>query len=223
MNHGRAYSTDFKDHEKLLHKFTKGGFARLRGAGIDGIEYEDVYQEMCVSFVRAAKSYNPDAGITFTAYMGRAVINNFNKHADRLIRENESVGHLKIGDLVGDSPCDSEGDGVVEMMDRFMMGNIMSDISDQEETVLSREAGRINISRLSAASRKVIRDLISPSKELVAHHRAELAQSIHAKAIGAPSKRIYEEIDLKYIVKYHGLRFKHFNEEVIRVLGVDLS
>lgn len=219
MNKGRAYSTDFKDHEKLLHKFTRGGFARLRSAGVDGFDYEDIYQEMCVSFVRATKTYNPEAGITFTAYMGRAVINNFNKQADRLIRENESVGHIKISDITPEYEDEEAG----EMVDKFMMDMIDYRSNPQEEVALSKEAGRLNIAKLSQPARKVIRDLIKPSDELLEHHRAEYAQSQHAKEIDAPSRRIPQEIDLRYIVKYHGLRFSRFSQEIQEKLGISLS
>ncbi len=48
-------------------------------------------------------------------------------------------------------------------------------------------------------------------------------QSQHAKEINAPSRRIPVEIDLRYIVKYHGLRFSHFNQEVQEKLEISLS
>ncbi len=96
--------------------------------------------------LRATKTYNPEAGITFTAYMDRAVINNFNKQADRLIRENESVGRIKISDITPEYEDEEAG----EMIDKFMMDMVdFSLLEPARGSDAPKEAGRLNIAKLS--------------------------------------------------------------------------
>lgn len=81
---GRAYSTAFEDHKQLIHQMARKGYLRLQGAHIS-IDYEDVFQEMCVTYAKAVNKYNPEYGVTFTAYLGRAIWNEFNSFAEREI------------------------------------------------------------------------------------------------------------------------------------------
>jgi hypothetical protein len=89
---GRGFSTKYEDHTGLLYKFALMFHGRLQGAGITAMEFEDVRSELNVTYVKALKKYDPEKGITFTAYLGRACINDFNKVAERL--ELEQFGRI---------------------------------------------------------------------------------------------------------------------------------
>lgn len=83
---GRAYSTAFEDHKPLIQKLARKGYLRLMGAHVS-VDYEDVFQEMCVTYTKAATRYNPEVGVTFTAYLGRAIWNDFNQFAEREVNQ----------------------------------------------------------------------------------------------------------------------------------------
>lgn len=210
----RAFSTQFEDHKGLLHKFSKGGFARLCEFGIS-IDYEDVFQENCVSLVRAQKTYSPESGITFSAYMGRSVMNNFNKFAKRLITERTEVGLLSIEDL-----GDADSDGTQDAMDYLMNRSNEEESPSIEEQIECMETARANIAKLSPKAKLVIRDLLKPSKALTDQHSAEYAHHMHAKSMGEATPRVPKQIDLRYVVRFHGLKHYKFEAEMRESLGV---
>lgn len=210
MNKERAFSTKYEDHTGLIHKFSKGGFARLEQFNTS-MDYDDIYQENCVSLVKAQKTYNPECGIGFSAYMGRSMINNFNKLADKLIRENTEIG---LFSLEGFSDDDGELDGFKAIED--------TSAGPESDLEMTQEA-RARLAKLSKPARSVIRDLIRPSIGLIEHHRAEYAQSCHGKEMGVPVRRIPIEIDLRYIVKFHGMTFRAFEMELKDKLDIEFS
>lgn len=209
----RAFSTNFEDHNGLLHKFTKSGFGRLRGMDID-IDYEDVFQENCVSFVRAKQTYNPEAGISFSAYMGRAVWNNFNKLAEKLERERDELGMVSVEELTEtDEECDSALDNI--------SGSLCEAVPSTEDALISFQEARANIAKLSQKARLVVRDIMKPSQALIDQHAAEYAHYQHAKSMDEYAPRVPLEIDLRYVVKYHGMKFYKFEQELKEKLGID--
>lgn len=101
----RGYSTEFEDHRGLIANFAVRGMMRLQRAGVT-LDFDDVFQEMSVIYCRAAAKYNPEAGFTFTAYLGRAIWLDFNKVAERLINEQLGLGLVRVEEL-GDADCDA--------------------------------------------------------------------------------------------------------------------
>lgn len=88
---GRAYSTKFEDHKGLMIKIARNCYARARSSKISSLEFDDVLGEMHYAYVKASQGYDPERGITFGAYLGRACYNQFNKVMERL--ELEQYGH----------------------------------------------------------------------------------------------------------------------------------
>lgn len=85
-NKGRAYSTDFAEHQGLLSKMAYKGYLRLQQAGV-ATEYDEVFQEMSLIYCKAASHYDPSKGFTFSAYLGQAIWHDFNKYAEKLITD----------------------------------------------------------------------------------------------------------------------------------------
>lgn len=100
----RAYSTDFSAHRDLICKLAQKGWGRLQAAGVV-IDFDDVFQEMSVIYCKAADRYDPTKGYTFTAYLGQAIWNDFNKVATRLTNDQCGLGLVRIGDI-GDDEMD---------------------------------------------------------------------------------------------------------------------
>lgn len=82
----RGFRTDFAAHRDFIMKFAHKAWGRLVDAGVN-MPFDDVFQELSVIYCRVKEKYNPELGITFTAYLGRAMQNDFNKLADKLIAE----------------------------------------------------------------------------------------------------------------------------------------
>lgn len=94
----RGYSTQYEDHQGLIHKFARKGWGRLTSLGVS-IDYEDVFQEMSVTYCRAASKFDPSRGFTFSAYLGQAIWHDFNKLAQRFENELSGLGFTRIEDM----------------------------------------------------------------------------------------------------------------------------
>lgn len=97
----RSHSTKFEDHKGLLHKWAVKFYARLLVAKVIGIDFDDVLAELNIPFVHSQRAYRAEKGYTFTAYLGRACQNHFNKYAERLLCE-------QYGDNAADRGFDPE-------------------------------------------------------------------------------------------------------------------
>lgn len=210
VNKQRKLSTKFEDHLGLLHKFARGGFARLCSLGVD-LDYEDAFQECCVSFVKAQKTYNPDAGVGFSAYMGRAVINNFNRYAEKVIREHLGLGIVHIEDIVSELD-----DGFRDPYD--FVGGVTDDHVDR---IANLSEVRENIKKLSPKAKMVVRDLLRTPKVIEDQHKAQLAHAQFAKSIGEPHPYVPKDVTLLYLAKYHGIKYKELREELSQKLKIE--
>lgn len=150
---GRGYSTNFKDHEELLHKFAKKGFARLQDARVNWISYDEVLGQMSLYFVQAEAKFDAKRGYTFTAYMGRVCANNFNKWAHDQVRDQVELGLISIEDLGGDQ---SEDDGAPVDFHAFMS----TDTEESPEEIMERRQTMWNYAKLSDDARKVCKALM---------------------------------------------------------------
>lgn len=223
MSKGRAYSLECEDHFGLIHKFAKGGFARLSGAGVD-IDYEDIFQEMCVIAVKAKTTFNPEFGNGFSAYLGRIMINNFNQYAARRIREQSGLGTLHMEDL-GAEGCD-----FLEHYEHSNQPRVGHEMETMQEAraLLSRLVDKPSSKRKRKGdcqqARDIIRDLIAPSRALIAHHEAALAHYHYGtKELGESVTRVPAELNLRYIAKYHGVPFYRFERTIKEKLGIEIS
>lgn len=155
MEQARNRSTNIADHDGLLWFFARKAYARLEGANVVGVELEDVYQEMCLSAVRAAEKYNPDLGYSFTAYLGRACWQNFNKVAEKLINEQVGLRLSRIEDL--HERFGAEGEESILSFMELGEGESPEDIVERKQHV------RHKISRLSPQAKLALSSFIRQS------------------------------------------------------------
>lgn len=82
--------------ELLLQKLAMKCYARVQAVGI-GMEFDDVLQEMRISYVRAARSWNPEGGALFATYCQTACLNNFNNVIKKMERQ-RTIGKINPDD-----------------------------------------------------------------------------------------------------------------------------
>jgi DNA-directed RNA polymerase specialized sigma24 family protein len=160
----RSRIVDYEEHQGLIHKLAKKGWARLEAAHVGGVDYEDVFQNMSMSYVRAAEQFNPNMGWSFTAYLGRACLNNFNKWAEKLCSEQCNLGLVRIEDMNAHS--DASDSDVYEVF----MGE-----EDSPEDIVSRKQEVLkNLRSLTPNAKRVVWLMMQPSQELLeafeSHH-----------------------------------------------------
>lgn len=195
-----AFSTEFLDHQGLIHKLTKKCWGRLKDVGIDDHEYEDIFQINCMTYVKAAKAFDTERGITFGAYLGRAIYNQFNQYAKALISEKLELGLISYEDFKTD---DDDGFDfiAVYMADPTVINSI-------EQSAILKELAREQIAKLSKLGRLVIRELISPSSDLQKSFIGMRAHAEMAKSQGEKYLRIPKAIDMRAIKIHYGLRHR---------------
>ncbi|MDL2284436.1 hypothetical protein LJC19_04765 [Oxalobacter sp. OttesenSCG-928-P03] len=209
------FKADFWDYEKLIHTFAKAVYGRAMTSGIF-TTYEDIFQDMCETFVKAQKTFDPGMGLKFSTYLGRSIYNNINHQFKREIRLMEALGMVYLEEL----NCQDE-EGVAAGWENINLG-IYSEAG--EASMRIREA-KDSIKKLSPKAKRVIRELINPSRGLVALHEERRAKVRRAVVDGGHVPRIPREIDIRLI-------FKHFEwdkrtkdqvkGEFARVLGVKI-
>lgn len=174
----RGFRTDFEAHRDLIMRFAHKAWGRLEGAGVN-MPFDDVFQELSVIYCKAKEKYNPELGITFSAYLGRAMQNDFNKIAEKLISERN--GEANTRDLHGDFDAmrasvsgieygvrrkrDGKFNGVVNIED---IGDGELDILEMlpsseltpEEELLCNRAFEDNMRRLQRTERIVVAQLL---------------------------------------------------------------
>ncbi len=86
-NDGSLESVDM-----MLRKISAKCFTRVSAMGL-GMEFEDVLQEMYVSYVKAKEKWNPANGALFSTYCTTVCLNNFNAAIKKMERQ-RSLGKI---------------------------------------------------------------------------------------------------------------------------------
>lgn len=142
----------------LIHKLCHRAYRRTSSLGLS-LDFDDLVQEACVTWMRCEKKFNPEAGFYFTTYLGTAVNNRLNQVIDRHCRTEVAVGGQSL-----DAPIDEDG-GTLE--------EVLPDESvDLLGTVIAWDARRKMMESLSPLARWVVTTLESPSREVLAEWKA---------------------------------------------------
>lgn len=88
----------YKANVGLVHSVSRKGFARLTAAKV-GIDYEDVFQEMSMVFLKAYQGFDESRGFKFSTYYYMAAYNRLNAWATDMIDERIKHGVVSIDEL----------------------------------------------------------------------------------------------------------------------------
>lgn len=107
----KTYANDasFESVKGMVIKMA-GKFMRRVEALSLPMSYDDVYQELCLSYVHAHKAWNPEGGAKFLTYYVYSAQNNFNKAIAKMERDRVEMGMTPIEDFAQSSPdgeCDA--------------------------------------------------------------------------------------------------------------------
>lgn len=95
---------NWKDYEKFVAQMSWKSYRRARASGLQ-LEFDDIFQEASVAYMRASKTFNPALGYRFITYLGAAVMTalaNYKHRQDRQL----------VGRTVSlDSMLEDDGDG----------------------------------------------------------------------------------------------------------------
>jgi DNA-directed RNA polymerase specialized sigma24 family protein len=97
---GQKFANDgsYESVERTLMKLAHKCYARVRAMGL-GMDYDDVLQEMNLTYVRALALWKPDKGAKFNSYLTTACLNNFNERIRRPARDRSMLGLVNMTDM----------------------------------------------------------------------------------------------------------------------------
>lgn len=195
----RSYSVDINNHMGLIHKFARKAYGRLEQARVI-IDYEDVYQDMCVTFTKASQKWNPEAGVSFTAYLGTSIWNEFNKFAEKEINFNMKLGMRSVDDMEESARCAGTLFNDTDFLDGIVAN--VGYVKSSEEIVSHANDLRKKIRRLSKPAKLVLLDLISPSSAVKTAHKRVRDYSKVLRERGASYQQYPLDINFHFISQH---------------------
>jgi hypothetical protein len=184
----RAYQTDYHLHCGLIRQLACKVAGRARGYGIE-YEIEDAIQDANLVYVKAAHGYDPDRGITFTAYLGRAIFNELNAIVNKMIDMRRECVAVSIEDL-GEE-------------DQDILETIVVDEDDAATHLMSRQEMYNKVASLSPTARLFVRELNSPSPALKKKLNDMIESAKARKEAGEAFVRIPTHATFKIVAEHH--------------------
>lgn len=123
----KAFANDgsLESVELLIYKLAMKCFARVQAMGV-GLTFDDVHQEMRMSYVLAKKTWNPERGVLFNTYMTTCCYRNFNELMRRVGLERQRLGLVNMSDMKSVSHGEGDDDDPMERMDAAVELNVSS-------------------------------------------------------------------------------------------------
>lgn len=106
----------YEQNKGLVHAVSRKGFARFSGLGVS-MDYEDIFQEMSVIFLKAYEGFDDSKGFKFTTYFYMSAFNRINSWLQKLADERVVHGVVSIEEL----NARSGGDGENNLSDLLMI------------------------------------------------------------------------------------------------------
>lgn len=206
----RAYQTDYELHAGLIRQLAFKVASRAHAFGLS-YEIEDAVQDASLVYVKAAHGYDADRGITFTAYLGRAIFNELNAIVNKMVEMRKECIAMSIEDL-GEEDQDA-------------LEAISLDDENAESRLINRQEMRNKVASLSPTARLFVRELNSPSPELRNKLESMIASAKARKEAGERMVRTPKYATFKIVAEHHEIpkealyRVRH---EFRDKLGVDV-
>ena len=187
-----ADPTSYENNLSTINAYAWKVLRRVHAAGWRHISLEDVQQELGIAWMRANKSYNPQAGAAFKTYLYQGM----RLHVNAWLRsEAYSVG----GSLsLDETSFGAEGD------DGSLHEVIAAPGVAQDEELVEKQTEARVMARLSPLSQLVLRLLQNPPDLLVQEFRAMRAKYDYARERGMIIA-LPTEISLTVIFMFLGL------------------
>lgn len=110
-----ANDGSYESVANLLRKVAYRCFARVQAMGI-GMTYDDVLQEMNVSYLMAQRTWTPEGGALFSTYLTTSCYRNFNERIRRAEVERRNLGLINLSDMRRKDSVEDDDLDVMEVM-----------------------------------------------------------------------------------------------------------
>lgn len=219
----REYANDgsYESVRRQLHKLAFRCFARVQAMGL-GMTYEDVLQEMNLTYVRALKTWNPQGGSRFLTYLTTACINNFNDRIRKPELERRELGMVNMTDMRRVGNEDDDELDPMELFDAREAQTLTVDVTffGDFDNPGSTQAGAQALAPLHAnpeqvlESRQVAREGM---RQLTDRSRALVVELIRAAHAGEDLPRLSELAERRGI---SATELRRIRAEITQAFGV---
>ena len=183
----------FEDYQRFAHLLARRVFPRVKARGLP-MDYEDVYQEIAVTFCQARDKFDPSRGVKFTDYFGRAAMLNMNRTISGLTNDETIDGnnHISL-------------DWAIE--DGSDLHEIIEDVNGQtpEEIVMGGGHRDFVLGRLSPLTRRVCEIVESPSEIVVGQWQAIRVKATLGRSEDQRSRAAPTSVTVAFVMKVMGL------------------
>lgn len=184
-----APSQFYSENVGLIHKISKRGYARLQAAGVS-MDYEDVFQEMAIVFLRAYEKFDAARGFKFSTYFYMAAFNRLNKWAQDLIDERINQGVVSIQEL------DTHGDEETNLAEVLMVDESTPE-GHMRVTEFLEHIGKT----LSPLANLILTWVVSPPQELLEEIRRAEAYALYGRQRGYQC-RCMANVSPRYVANF---------------------
>lgn len=178
----------YKSNMGMVHAVSKKGFGRLCSLGVS-IDYEDVFQEMSVTFINAYNRFDESKGWKFSTYFYTSAFNRLNSWIADISSERIKHGVISIEEI---SSFTEEGSD--------MSSVILND--EDADTPDSRYATQQFLSHadkiLSPLASLILGWTILPPEALLEQLRQAEAHAQYGRSLGLP-KRCMAKLTPRYV------------------------
>lgn len=183
--------------DALLHKLAAKCYARVQAMSLP-MDYDDVVQEMRLTYVKVKKTWNPQGTALFSTYCTFACMNNFNAAILKMARDRKEMGMVPV-----ESIC-SEGSEDQRDVFSYMANAACSKNTNPEHRLESAQEMTRNLAMLSATARQLVRGLLASERRLDDESPATLRSIAVAAEIRGPElRRVKLEIFNKFGVSWY--------------------
>lgn len=196
----------FEDYELLIGKLAMKGYKRLL-ANDAGADYDDVFQQMSLTFCMASQKFDASKGYNFSTYLVCAIWKEFNKWAE------SQIGHAH---LISSAEAKYSNDD--EISSDSLYDRTASDMPTPEDEISNYVEKQAAIRGLSRHAKRVLLNVAHPSKKLQNEWSAYKAHHEFGRSIGESNVRVGDDMNFTFI--YDTLKVpQRKRSEIKRELG----
>ena len=170
----------------LIHAVTKSANARLVKCGVS-YDYEDLFQDLSITFIKAFDKYNDNLGYKFSTYFTVAARHEANKIVDKLIAERVEGKTRSVEEMTANF------DDQADASEQIMCGG-----QTPEEHYISIDKIKGMVSGLSPLAYKIVEMTIDPPDFIEREHQAQVAYAKRSRDTGV-EKRVSENITVAFV------------------------
>lgn len=173
----------------LVHTVARKGHARLLAAGV-GLDYDDVFQELSIVFLKAYEKFDAERGFKFSTYFWMSAYNKLNSWAQDMIDERLRHGVVSIQEMSANSGEEFD-------LEEVLMADPNTPESHYRVTQFLEHIAR----SLSPLAALILNWVVAPPPEMLSEIRKAEAYAVYGRQRGFNS-RCMANVSPRYVANF---------------------